>query len=356
MRSSTSVRFSRLVPTPALLGALALMVALPACAAQAASDPKDEVVAEVGGKPITMSELEEALKPQLAKVEQQRRKILEDGIDDVVNSRLLEAEAAARGVAVPAMLQSEIEAKLTPVGDAEAQAYYDANKARIRQPIEQIMPRVKEMLQNQQRNTLQTAFVDSLRAKYNPRVLLEPTRTEVKTAGSPAKGPDGAPVTIVEFSDFQCPYCSRVVPTVDQAVKVYGDQIQVVFRQFPLNSIHPMAQKAAEASLCAHEQGGFWKLHDAMFADQKALLPDQLKAKATEMGMNAEQFSSCLDSGKFAKQVATDLAEGSQAGVSGTPAMFVNGRFLSGAVPFDTLSPLIDDELRRKGVTPKKAN
>jgi protein-disulfide isomerase len=303
-----------------------------------------------------MSELEEALKPQLANIERQRRKILEDGIDDVVNDRLLETEAAARGVEVPAMLQTEVESKLKPVEDAEAQAFYEANKARIRGPIEQMMPRIKEMLLGQQRNALQGALLDTLRTKYNPRVLLEPTRVDVKIAGEPAKGGKDAPVTIVEFSDFQCPYCSRVVPTIEQAVKTYGDQIQVVFKQFPLNSIHPMAQKAAEAALCAHEQGSFWKLHDAMFADQKSLLPDQLKSKAVELGLNAEQFNSCLDSAKYAPKVASSITEGSQAGVSGTPAMFVNGRFLSGAVPFETLSSMIDDELRRKGVTPKKAS
>ena len=138
MRSSHSVRFDRLVPAPALLGALALAVALPACAAEAASEPKSEVVAEVAGKPITMTELEEALKPQLAKVDRERRKILENGVDDVVNTKVLEAEAAARGVTVEKLLEAEVEAKLTPVDDAAAQAFYEQNKARMRQPIEQL--------------------------------------------------------------------------------------------------------------------------------------------------------------------------------------------------------------------------
>jgi protein-disulfide isomerase/uncharacterized membrane protein len=173
--------------------------------------------------------------------------------------------------------------------------------------------------------------------------------------GGHVKGRPDAPVTIVEFSDFQCPYCSRVVPSIDKVLETYGDQVRVVFRQFPLNSIHPMAQKAAEASLCANEQGKFWELHDAMFANQKALGVDQLKTSAAGLGVNADQFNTCLDGGKYAPKVAADLAEGSTAGVSGTPAMFVNGRFLSGAVPFETLAGFIDDELRRKGITPKKA-
>ena len=356
MHSSTFVRSIRLRPAPALLGALALAVALPACAAESAPAAKSDAVAEVAGKPITMSELEAALKPQLAKVEQQRRKILEDGIGDVVDQRLLETEAAARGVDLKALLATEVESKLKPVEDAEAQAFYETNKARMRQPIEQMMPRIKDMLAGQQRNEIQGAFLDTLRVKYNPKILLEPTRAEVGIAGAPSKGGANAAVTIVEFSDFQCPFCSRVNPTIDQVLKTYGDQVKVVFRQFPLNSIHPQAQKAAEASLCAHEQGEFWKYHDAMFADQKGLQVDQLKAKATTVGLDAEKFNACLDGGKFASKVATDLAEGSQAGVSGTPAMFVNGRFLSGAQPFESVAAIIDDELRRKGITPKKAS
>ena len=350
MHSSTFVRSIRLRPAPALLGALALAVALPACAAESAPAAKSDAVAEVAGKPITMAELEAALKPQLAKVERERRKILEDGISDVVDQRLLETEASARGVDLKALLATEVESKLKPVGDAEAQAFYETNKARMRQPIEQMMPRIKDMLANQQRNEIQGAFLDTLREKYSPKILLEPAREEIATAGAPAQGgPESAPVTIVEFSDFQCPYCSRVVPTIEEALKVYGSQVRLVFRQFPL-SMHKDAQKAAEASLCANEQGKFWGLHDAMFANQQALGVEQLKGKAAELGVDATKFNACLDGGKFAQQVATDLAEGSQAGVSGTPAMFVNGRFVSGAVPFDQLASIIDDELQRKGI------
>ena len=114
--------------------------------------------------------------------------------------------------------------------------------------------------------------------------------------------------------------------------------------------MHPQAQKAAEASLCANDQGKFWQLHDAMFANQQALGVDQLKAKAVELGLNAETFNSCLDSNKYAAQVATDLKEGSTAGVSGTPAMFINGRFVNGAVPFEEIASIVEDELQRKGV------
>lgn len=329
----------------------------PACAAEAnsaaAGAGTPQVVAEIAGKPVTLAELEEALAPQLAQLDRQRQQILVDGLDGLVEQKLLEAEAASRGVSVEALFQSEIEAKAGEVTDAEAQAFYEANKARINRPIEQMMPQIKNYLANQKRAELRDGLIAGLRAKHATRILLEPVRADVDDPTSPAKGPAGAPVTIVEFSDFQCPYCSRVNPAIAQAREVYGDNVRVVFRQFPLN-IHPQAQKAAEGSLCANDQGKFWELHDAMFADQRNLAVDQIKAKAAAVGLEAESFAACLDSGKYASKVAADMAAGSAAGVSGTPALFVNGRFLNGAVPFEQIAKLIDDELARKGIQPNK--
>jgi len=333
----------------------------PACAASAESAGAartsakggDEVVAEVGGKPITMTELETALAPQLSAIDRQRRQILEDGIENVVEEKLLEAEAAARGVTIDQLFATEIEAKAGEVSDEEVTQFYEANKARINRPIEQISAQIRNYLANQKRSQLRNDLVAGLRGKYATRILLEPVRADVSDPTAPAKGPASAPVTIVEFSDFQCPYCSRVVPSIDQALETYGDQVRLVYRQFPLN-IHPNAQKAAEASLCANDQGKFWELHDAMFANQRELGVDQLKSKAVGLGLDAETFNACLDSGKYAAKVAADVAAGAANGVNGTPAMFVNGRFLNGAVPFEQIARLIDDELSRKGITPKK--
>jgi protein-disulfide isomerase len=355
-----SSRFASPVASRHLVAALVLAatgLSAPACAAEAnsaaAGSGAPQVVAEIAGKPVTLAELEEALAPQLAQLDRQRQQILVDGLDGLVEQKLLEAEAASRGVSVEDLFQSEIEAKAGEVTDAEAQAFYDANKARINRPIEQMMPQIKNYLANQKRAELRDGLIAGLRAKHATRILLEPVRADVDDPSSPAKGPAGAPVTIVEFSDFQCPYCSRVNPAIAQTMQTYGDQVRVVFRQFPLN-IHPQAQKAAEGSLCANDQGKFWELHDAMFADQRNLSVDQIKAKAAAVSLEAESFATCLDSGKYAPKVAADMAAGSAAGVSGTPALFVNGRFLNGAVPFEQIAKLIDDELARKGIQPNK--
>jgi protein-disulfide isomerase len=336
-----------------------LALAVPACAdgAAARNDGRSSAqpVAEVGGQPITLAELEEALAPQLTALDRQRRKILEDGLEQVVEERLLETEAKARGVTLEALYRTEIEEKAGEVTEEDALEFYEANRARVGgRTYEQLATQIRQHLAGQRRGELREALLAGLRVKYPTRILFEPERTTVAADG-PAKGPANAPITIVEFSDFQCPYCARVNPTIDEALRVYGDRVRVVFRQFPLLSIHPQAQKAAEASLCAHDQGKFWEMHDLLFANQRDLGIERLKAHAAGLGLDAAAFATCLDDGRHAAQVAKDLVDGQAAGVSGTPAMFVNGRFLSGAVPFAELAKLIDDELQRRGLPTRDA-
>jgi protein-disulfide isomerase len=348
--------------------ALAIVgLAVPACAndakgtadsatrtATASTTAPDTPVAEVDGKAVPMSELEKLLAPQLARLDQQRRKLLEDGVQQLLDQKLLEAEAAKRGVSVDDLVKTEIEDKAAAVSDADVDSFYEENKARINRPKEQIAPQIKAYLANKNKAELRDKLIAELRTQHEAKVLLEPLRADVMDAASPAKGPTGAAVTIVEFSDFQCPYCSRVEPSIDETLKAYPDQVRLVYRQFPL-SIHPFAEKAAEAALCAQDQGKFWELHDAMFANQQALAVEQLKSKAAELGMNADTFDKCLDSGEKAAKIREDMAAGAAAGVNGTPALFVNGRFLNGAVPFNEIQKLVDDELARKGIQAKKA-
>ena len=172
----------------------------------------------------------------------------------------------------------------------------------------------------------------------------EVTRASVTADDDPSKGPADAKVTIIEFSDFQCPFCARVQPTLKQIADTYGDQVRIVFRDFPL-SFHNDAQKAAEAAECADDQGIFWEYHDLLFANQGSLGVLSLKQYATNLGMDTVTFDSCLDSGKYAQEVKDDLADGSRAGVRGTPAFFINGIPLSGARPFADFKQIIDSEL-----------
>jgi protein-disulfide isomerase len=154
-------------------------------------------------------------------------------------------------------------------------------------------------------------------------------------------------VTIVEFSDYECPYCRQVEPTVKQLLAKYGDQVRISYRDYPLTAIHPQAMIAAEASRCALEQGKFWEYHDQLFAAPK-LDKDALIEYARNLKLDDKQFGSCLSNQKYKADIEKDEQEGRKAGVNGTPAFFVNGVVLSGAQPQDAFTRVIDDELGRK--------
>jgi len=185
-------------------------------------------------------------------------------------------------------------------------------------------------------------------AAQQPAATPAPARTEVATAGHPARGPAAAPVTIVEFSDFECPFCGRLFPTLKAVENIYLNRVRIVYRQFPLRRIHPLAEKAAEASLCANEQGHFWEMHDSLFGDQEHLAVDALKARAVELKLDTSAFNTCLDSGKEVAAIDKDIAECTKAVVTGTPTMFINGRMLVGAQPYAQIQAVIEDELQRK--------
>jgi protein-disulfide isomerase len=169
-------------------------------------------------------------------------------------------------------------------------------------------------------------------------------RYEVNLDGSPAKGPEDAAVTIVEFSDFQCPYCGRVTGTLDRIHREYGEDVRIVFKHLPLR-IHPKAPAAHAAAEAAHRQGRFWEMHDAIFANQAAMSPERYHEYAVQIGLDMDQFEADLQAGEVRGRVSADAAEAAKLGVTGTPGFFVNGRFVSGALPFESFQRMIDEEL-----------
>jgi protein-disulfide isomerase len=179
-------------------------------------------------------------------------------------------------------------------------------------------------------------------------VLLDPPRQNITVdANDPSSGPASAPITVVEFSDYQCPFCARVVPTLSKIRQTYGDKVRVVFKDFPLPN-HAEAPKAAEAAHCAGEQGKYWEMHDRLFANQRALGVPALKQAAAGLGLDAAKFDQCLDSGKHAAAIAEDMKQGEALGVQSTPTVYINGRAILGAQPFEVFQMVIDEELARK--------
>ncbi|HET9941949.1 MAG TPA: thioredoxin domain-containing protein [Terriglobia bacterium] len=327
-----------------------------ACAAQGQTKP----VAVINGESITEADLQKAAAPELDKLdlkqkqfmatlERDRKGAVEDALEELVNRKLLELEAKKRSVSVDDLLRTEVQEKVEVPSEEVIRKFYEDNKSVIKGSFIETALEIRNYLMQRNQEAAFGALISRLRKDYAYKSMLEPARAKVEIAGHPVKGPANAPVTIVEFSDFECPYCLGIVPTLKRVEETYKDKVRIVYRQFPLNAIHPNAQKAAEASLCANEQNKFWQLHDAMFADQRNLKVDDLKAKAAALSMNAAAFATCLDSGKHAAAVRTSLEEGNTLGVDGTPALFINGRYLGGNQPYDSIVKVIEDELARLG-------
>jgi protein-disulfide isomerase len=169
----------------------------------------------------------------------------------------------------------------------------------------------------------------------------------VAVGDAPSKGPASAKVVVVEFGDFECPYCGEEEPIVTQMLTDYEGRIRFVFKEFPLASIHPYAELAAEAALAANAQGKFWPYHDALYANQTALSRSSLDKYATDVGLDLTKFDAALDNGTFASAVAADVAQGTTLGVGGTPTFFINGIAVVGAVPYSDLQSVIDAQLAK---------
>lgn len=274
-----------------------------------------------------------------------RRRALDLAIGEILLSR----EAAARDLSREELLAQELPSRTLSITDADIALLYGQNEAAFGgRTLEQMKPEIVMFIEQQRPAQALHAYMTELRAKATDiQVNLEPPRTMIEVdAGDPVFGPAGASVEIVEFSDFQCPFCQQLTATLEQLKTEYGGDIKLVFKDYPLPN-HAQAFKAAEAGLCAHEQGKFWELHDTMFSRQDELRVDDLKRHAGDLGLDQTAFATCLDSGRFAAQVTADLTAGQQYGVASTPTVFINGRAVTGAAPFEVFDEIIRDELAR---------
>jgi protein-disulfide isomerase len=327
-----------------------------AASAQGQSKP----LATVNGESITDDQVQKAAAPALERLESKRQQFLvtlerdkkaavEDALEEIVNDKLLAAEAKKRNISVSDLVQQEVDNKVAVPNEEAVRKFYDDNKAVINGSFIETALQIRNYLMEHAHDNALSALLAKLKKDYGYKSLVEPDRMTVQIQGHPSKGPADAPVTIVEFSDFECPFCGGLFPTLKKVEEDYKEKVRIVYRQFPLNNLHPHAQKAAEASLCANEQNKFWQLHDAMFTDQQNLTVEDLKSKAASLSLNTANFATCLDSGKFAAAIRESLAEGNKVGVDGTPALFINGRYLGGNQPYDEIAKIIEDELLRAG-------
>ena len=319
----------------------------------ASSRTPPAVLATIGSEKITMADVRDRSADQLDNLETQyqiaKSKIIKSALDSLLRDRIWDAEARKTGKSVDSLIAAEAgPAGLAP-SDADVSAWFQANQSRTGgRTLQELRPQIADLLTQERRTAAAKKLEARLRTELRVAVAYEPFRLQFDNEKAPTLGKSEAPVTLVEFSDFQCPFCQAAAPTLKRVEQNFGDKVRIVYRQFPLTSIHPFAFKAAEASLCAKEQEMFWQMHDAMFADQKKLSVSDLKQTARRLGMNGKSFDACLDSGRYVEQVQNDQKEGQRIGVSGTPAMYINGVYVEGgSVPFTTLEALIQKELAR---------
>jgi protein-disulfide isomerase len=309
-------------------------------------------VARVNGAPITEGELMAEAKAPLAAVE---AKFTEEvyaqkarALDRLVEKRLLEARAKKEGITVDALLDREVDRKVLEPSEEAMRAVYDQTKAngRALPPFSEVKGEIATFLKGQSAQDVRQALVTQLRAASKVESLLPPLllpRVAFKADG-PSRGEAGAPITIVEFSDYECDFCGRAEATVREVLTAYKGKVRLVHQAFPL-SIHPRAPKAAEAALCAGEQGRYWEMHDSLLANQGALGADDLKGRARALQLDLTRFDACLDTGRMAPAVESSRKLGEGIGVNSTPSFFVNGRPLSGSQPFERFKELVDHEL-----------
>jgi protein-disulfide isomerase len=286
------------------------------------------VLATVNGKNITSGDIEESLLPLVSKVQEQVYLVRKDDVDMKVNDILLNQEAQKRGVTTRALLDSEITAKVPVVTEAQALDFYNKNKERLNGEFPQLKYQIIEYMQQAEQQKLEGAFAERLRNGASVQTFITPPAApafQIATDDQPTKGNPNASVTVVEFTDYQCPSCAATQPILERLITEYGDRVRFVVRDFPLQQ-HADARKAAEAAEAAREQGKYWDFTAILFRNQSALKPEMLKQYAQVIGLDRAKFDAALDSGKFADKVDRDLLDGQKLGVSGTPSFFVNGR------------------------------
>ena len=305
-------------------------------------------LAEVDGTAITQGDLDRSAGKALSNAREQLYKLERVKLDEYIGATLLTREAKNRNISVSTLLEQEVNNKVAPVTEEEIQSLYTTNKARIGVELDKVHDQIRDYLREQKIAAQKAAYFKTLRSRAKITTYLKPPpvyRVEVPFSGAPIRGAEKAPVTIVKFEDFQCPFCKTAQPTFKELLKKYDGKVRLVHKDLPLEEIHPLARPAAEAARCAGEQGKFWEYHDKLYVDSPKLSADDLKSAAKEVGLNVPSFEQCFASGKYRAAVQKDLNDGAQLGLTGTPAFFINGREISGAQPLEAFAAIINEEL-----------
>ena len=329
--------------TARMVGMLALVAALTTLTnlyGQTGSE-SSQVVARVSNTDLTVADLQQKEGGKLLQAQYQYYMNERKALDDLIDNRLLAEEASRRNIPLDQLLNTEVYRGVKDPTEDQLEVYYEGLDTQ--QSYESVREDVLEHIRELRRTKARAAFVANLRKEAKIDILLLPPSADVNLSATYENGARSAPVVLVEFADYECPYCQKVNPQIQQLKKEYGDSLTVAFKDFPL-PMHHGSEKAAEAARCAGEQGKFWEYHDVLFYSQLTTL-DALKQHAQTLKLDQDAFNTCLDSGKEAAAVKNDLEEAKSLGLTGTPSFFVNGHFFSGVVDYQALKDIVSQQL-----------
>lgn len=322
------------------LGLGAALTLLAAVSALAQSD--STVVAEVGGVKVTMGELEQEESSKLLAAHYTYYQAESRALEELVDKRLVEQKAKSEGLTYEQLVDRDIRSQVKDPTEDQMKVYYEGLETE--QPYEAVRQKILDKIRDVRLNRATAAYVRALRAETPVFIALAPPQVNVETANAAATiGPKAPVVTLVEFADYECPYCQRVAADLSRLQHDLGDKVALSYKDFPL-PMHAHAEKAAEAGRCAAKQGKFWELHDQLFKSH-SLEVDEIKEQAHKLGLDATLFDKCLDSGEEAAAVEADRKEGVKLGINGTPSFFINGHFLSGALDYASLKKVVDQQI-----------
>jgi protein-disulfide isomerase len=300
-----------------------------------------QVVAEVGGQKLTLGDLQQEQGGKLLQARYQYYMNERKALDQMIDDKLLEIEAKNRHLSADELLKTVVYKDVKDPTEDQMQVYYEGMEST--ESYEAMRERILDHIRELRRDKARANFVKDLRNNARVQVLLQPPLIDVNTKNAYERGPKAAPVTLVEFADYECPYCQKITPELQKLEKEYAGRLAVVYKDFPL-PMHHTSQKAAEAARCAGEQGKFWEYHDVLFYSKQTQISD-LKADARVLRLDGDRFDKCLDDGAEAANVKNDLEEAHQLGLTGTPSFFVNGHFFSGAADYAVLKEMVDMQL-----------
>jgi protein-disulfide isomerase len=321
--------------------ALGLSITLGTPFLPASGQDSSSVVAEIGGHPVTAGEVERKEESKLLQARYKYYLAERDALEQYIDDQLLEMQSKKESLSVDELLKRHVLVNVPEPTEDQLRFYYEG--VQTDEPYETARPNIIETIHQLRAKKAREAYLTTLRAQYGVIIELSQPSAHVEAGNAPRLGPETAPIQIIEYADYECPYCQKVSGDLSRLREQFGDQVSLVYKDFPL-PMHPLAVRAAEGARCAGTQGKFWEFHDFLFETKKMQVSD-MKEEARVLKLDGERFDQCLDKREQYTDLKKDAQDAQRLGLTGTPTFFINGHFMSGAIGYTKLRETVMQEL-----------